>query len=169
MKKIMLTAIFAVVTLVTVNAQNFGIRAGFDSGKMAVESEGISVNNSESGFYVGVFYNIEVSETFKVRPEVNYVSIKELDQIQVPVLASFGISEKFDLLAGPNFGFIMDTPEGMKSLNFGANFGASFEVAENFSIEARYNLGLTDLLDVEVDGAKVKLSEFQVGVAYKFN
>ena len=168
MKKLFLTAIVAVITMVSVNAQNFGLRAGLDSGTLKAEYGGESDSDSETGFYIGVFTDIEISETFNLRPEINYVSIEDLDQIQIPVLASFEVAESFNLLAGPNFGFILDSGEGMKSLNLGLNAGASFEIAENVLIEARYNFGLTDLLDVDISGASVKMSEFQVGVAYKF-
>jgi hypothetical protein len=167
MKKILLAALFAACTL-GLNAQKFGVRAGGEFATAKVDFDGIKVSDNETGFYLGAFARIAISEVFGLRPEVNYVGVKDLDQIQVPVLAEIKLIEKLHGQIGPNFGFILDAEEGTKSMNLGANLGLSYEFIDKFSVEARYNLGLTDLADDNEFDASLKLSSFQVGVAYGF-
>ena len=104
MKKLILSTVIMSFILNS-QAQNFGLRAGADFATAKASFDGLSISENETGFYIGAFTKIKVSESFKIRPEVNYISVKDLDQIQVPVLAEIGLSEKFHLFAGPSFGF----------------------------------------------------------------
>jgi len=167
MKKIILMAIIAASSL-GVNAQKFGIKAGVDFATAKAKFEGLTISENQTGFYVGVFTTIAASETFNIRPEVNYISIKDLDQIQVPILAEIGLSDKFNLLAGPSFGFLLNIEEGTKSFNFGADLGLSYTISENFLVEARYDLGLSNLSDDNEFDASLKLSGILVGIGYMF-
>jgi opacity protein-like surface antigen len=170
MKKLLLCAAIAIFAMSNVNAQEvkFGLKAGADfaSVKFKVESENVST--SETGFYVGAFAEIGISESFIFQPELLYVSVEELDQIAIPLMAKFPVSEEFNVLAGPALGIILDTDEGMKSLNFGLEAGIAYDISENFLIEARYNLGLANLFEDAPSGTSIKLSGFFVGVGYKF-
>ncbi len=167
MKKIIFTAIFATVML-TMNAQSFGVKAGADFATAKADFDGFKVSENETGFYLGVFTKIKVSESFNVRPELNYIGIKDLDQIQVPLLAEFGLSEKFNAVFGPSIGFILNTEEGEKSLNLGAALGLSYNISSKFLVEARYVLGLSNLVEDNEFDASLKLSSFQVGIGYQF-
>lgn len=130
--------------------------------------DGISVSENETGFYIGAFTKFEVSESFKIRPEANFISVKDLDQIQIPVLAEIGISEKFNIMAGPSFGFLLDTGEGSKSFNLGLDFGLSYDITSEFLVEARYGLGLSNLAEDNEFNAKVKLHGLFFGIGYMF-
>ena len=160
-----------IVTLTFVigaSAQNFGLRAGVDIATAKADFDGISVSDNETGFYIGTFTKFEVSESFKIRPEVNFISVKDLDQIQVPILAEIGISDKFHALAGPGFGFILDAEEGTKSFNLSLDFGLSYDITEHFLVEARYGLGLSNLADDNEFNADLKLHGLFFGIGYIF-
>ena len=66
-KKIFLCA-FAVFAFAIVDAQIFGAKAGVKFASNKVEFEGVSATGSETGFYVGVFAQIELSEKFAFQP-----------------------------------------------------------------------------------------------------
>jgi opacity protein-like surface antigen len=167
MKNIILTSVIFVFTL-SMNAQNFGLRAGADFATAKAKFEGYNLSENETGFYIGAFTTLTVSESFKIRPEVNYISIQDLDQIQVPILAEIGIADKFNALAGPSFGFLLDTEEGSKSFNLGLDFGLSYDITEQFLVEARYSLGLSNLFDDNYGDATLKLHGIFVGIGYMF-
>ena len=150
------------------NAQNFGLRAGADFATAKAKFEGYNLSENETGFYIGAFTTLNVSESFKLRPEVNYISIQDLDQIQVPILAEIGLADKFNALAGPSFGFLLDSEEGSKSFNFGLDFGLSYDITEQFLVEARYSLGLSNLFDDNYGDATLKLHGLFVGIGYIF-
>ena len=56
-----------------------------------------------------------------------------------------------------------------KSFNFGAEFGLSYDLSKQFLIEARYNLGLSNLVDDNEFNATLKLHGLFVGIGYMFN
>ncbi len=174
MKKLLLLAAVAVFGLSNVNAQEtkFGAKAGVDFASMKFKVSGLSVTNSETGFYVGGFAEIEVSDAFTFQPELLYVSISSndvsFDQINIPLLAKFGVSEKLNVLAGPALGFLLDSPDGQKSFNYGIEAGAAYDITEELFVEARYNLGLADLFENAPSGTSLKLSGFFVGLGYRF-
>jgi opacity protein-like surface antigen len=62
----------------------------------------------------------------------------------------------------------LDVEEGTKSFNFGADFGLSFNISENFLMEARYNLGISNLADDNEFDASLRLSGILVGIGYQF-
>ena len=167
MKKLLLLTAAVVLGLTSVNAQDFGLKAGVDLASAKAEVAGVSVTGTETGFYIGAFADIEVSESFTFQPSVMYVSVDELDQIAIPLMAKFPVSEEFNVLAGPSLGILLDTVDGMKSLNFGLEAGVAYDISEELFVEARYSLGLANLIEDAPDDYSSKLSGFFIGVGYK--
>ncbi|MFC3335819.1 outer membrane beta-barrel protein [Flavobacterium palustre] len=169
MKKVILSVV-AVFVFGFANAQEakFGLKAGVDFANAHGKLDGSSYNNAETGFYAGGFVDITVSDKFHVQPELLYVSVNDLDQIQIPVLAKFPVVEDLSLLAGPDFGFLLDAGEGSKTLNFGLDLGLSFDLNEEFSLDGKYNFGLSNLVEGGNNDFSSKLSGFFFGLSYKF-
>lgn len=187
MKKIILSAI-AVMAFGFANAQQtkFGVKAGVQFANLTGD---IEENSSKVGFQVGGFAEIKLSEKFAVQPELLYSTqgtkvdfgsedLKyNLDYLNIPVMAKYYVAEKFSLEAGPQIGFLLsakakvedekeDIKDGLKSIDFGLNFGAGYDFTENLSAGVRYNLGLSNIND-EGDG-EIKNSVFSLAVGYKF-
>ncbi len=169
MKKLLLFAAIAVFGLSNMNAQEtkFGVKAGVDFASAKAKVQGFSITVSETGFYVGGFAEVGVSDAFTFQPEVLYVSINDFDQISIPLMAKFGVSEKIDVLAGPALGFLLDSVDGQKSFNYGIEAGAAYDITEELFVEARYNIGLANLIENAPSGVSTKLSGFFVGLGYK--
>ncbi len=153
MKKLLVFMLFA---FVITNAQaQFGIKAGVDLATARVDGFG---SESETGLFVGVFSTIELSDTFKIQPELLYVSVNDLDYISIPVLAKFSVADSFHLLAGPSLTYFLDAEDEEFQVNL--DFGVSFDVMENLDLNAKYSYMLNK--DWGVDG-------FFVGLGYSFN
>lgn len=129
-----------------------------------------SETSSETGFYLGLaLADINLADKLELLPEVRFVVVKDFNQIQVPVLAHYNISDKFKAQAGPSLGFLLDTGEGVKSTNFAIDFGLSYDVSEKISIDARYDWGQTNLLDGGDSDNYLKINNIQIGLSYSFN
>lgn len=170
MKKLFIAAIAVFAFSVTANAQDmkFGIKAGVDLASAKVKFGGASASDSETGFFVGGLVNFNLTEKLHLQPEILYVAVKDLDQIHIPITFGYHIAEKFNLLAGPTLSFIMDTPDGIKSLNYGVDLGAGFDLNENMTIDLKYNLGLANLVENGDSDNSYKLGGVYIGFAYKF-
>ncbi|TXE10119.1 porin family protein [Seonamhaeicola algicola] len=129
-----------------------------------------SKTSSETGFYLGLaLADINLADKLELLPEVRLVAVKDFNQIQVPVLASYNISDKFKAKVGPSLGFLLDTGEGVKSTNFAIDFGLSYDVSDKISIDARYDWGQTNLLDRGDSDNYLKINNIQIGLSYSFN
>lgn len=169
MKNIFLSvAAFLAFGFVNAQETKFGLKAGADFANAHGKIDGDSYQDAETGFYAGAFADITVSDKFHIQPELLYVSVNDLDQIQIPVLAKFPVVEDLSLLAGPNVGFLLNADEGFKTLNFGLDLGLSFDLNEDFSLDGKYNFGLSNLIEGGNSDFSSKLSGFFFGLSYKF-
>ncbi|MBR9845153.1 MAG: PorT family protein [Algicola sp.] len=161
------------------NDFNFGVKAGYSSVILKVKVDDISVSDDVSGFYFGVFGELSFSEKFGFQPEVIYSSYSQDGEsssvLQVPLLIKFIPAERFGIMAGPQFDYLLnkEDAEGLKQLAVGIALGASFDITENIIIETRYSFGLTDRLDSDLEGlegfnVENRFNYFFVGLAYRF-
>lgn len=120
---------------------------------------------------------------------VNEESTLKLGYINIPLMFKYYATEALYIEAGPQVGFLMsakedwstsatfggetesesgedDVKDAFKSIDFGFNLGAGYNITENLSLGLRYNLGLSNIADS--DDVKIKNGVFQFAVAYKF-
>lgn len=157
MKKLLfIAATFFAVGFSQAQETKFGLKTGVDLATAKVKFPGGSVTSSETGFFVGAFANIGVSERFSVQPELLYVSIKDLNFLSVPVLAKYNVAEEFGILVGPSFNFLLDAQEDKFKLNI--DLGAMYNITDDVDVSAKYSLGTGD----------VSLSGIFIGLGYSF-
>ena len=168
------------------NAQEFaiGLRGGLNSYNIGdLNQRGGSIEtgqpdvlhtpNSEMGFQVGGYLNIEFGKFF-IRPEFNYVSLKsnyelplktshwESTKLDIPVLLGFKIIGPVSVYAGPGVNYFTKmTLEGANDMagagpisfqkgTFNLNVGAQVEFGR-FGVDLRYEYGLNDTREELVD------------------
>ncbi|MGC4039677.1 MAG: porin family protein [Flavobacterium sp.] len=134
----------------------FGVKAGVDFATVKVKVLGTTASSSETGFFVGGFATLGVSDKFAVQPELLYVGISDSNFFSLPVLAKYTFAEKFSALAGPSFNYFSDAEEDKFKVNI--DLGATYDITENIDINAKYSLGFGD----------VAVSGVFVGAGYKF-
>ncbi|OUR96031.1 hypothetical protein A9Q86_16235 [Flavobacteriales bacterium 33_180_T64] len=143
-------------------------RSMFVSSNELLLASGKNTNN-ESGFYLGLaLSDITLFNNIDLQPEVRFVGVKDFNQIQVPVLLNYGITEKFHAFAGPNFAFLLDAGDSVKSFNFALDFGASYNISDKIALDARYDWGQTNLLKNGDSNNYIKINNIQFGIVYRF-
>lgn len=182
-----------------IEALQLGVRAGYNmsnlNGDMADEFD----SKSLSGFHIGLFTEFPLAPRFSIQPEVIYSTqgakfesaFGDADlrtqYLNVPVLAKVYLADGFNIQAGPQIGFLtgaewqidgaddIDVSDDLKGTDFGLLFGAGYKLAQGVTIDARYNLGLSNIYDDE-QGAfdnidadnEWKNGVFQIGIGYQF-
>ena len=178
MKKV----IVLIVLLLSANSLHaqmlkFGVKAGANFANL----EGDNVEGSTyTSFHFGAVAEISLLENLSLQPELLYSSqgtkvdeagIKDINYnyITVPVLAKFYLtSKKLSLEAGPQFSFLVNENveeqfEG-ESFDFAAAAGLGYNITENFFVQARYVMGLTEAnKDAEVTN---RVIQFSVGYTF---
>ncbi|HBT10087.1 MAG TPA: OmpW family protein [Leeuwenhoekiella sp.] len=175
MKKITLFLVFALASF-AVSAQDtkLGFTAGYLNAEVKVSADGDgSFSASESGFYLGALADIDLNGALHLQPEVLYSNVNDGSVLYIPVLFKYYISESgFNLMAGPQATIdLEEAEEGYNSLGVDASFGIGYDINENFFIDARYSLEVTNRIgDLPglPDNISGKINSLQIGVGYKF-
>lgn len=159
----------------------FGLKAGVNIANVDVEDS--EDWDAKTGFHAGGLVHIHVDQHFAVQPELMFsaqggedgnVKLK-LNYINLPVLLQYMTNSGFRLQTGPQVGFLLsaetetgdvevDVDDNLKSVDFAWSFGAGYIFPSRFGIDARYNLGISNINDVSPAEARNRV--FQVGIFY---
>lgn len=188
MKKYSLLAIFILSSVAVFPQVIGGIRLGMNIANQKAEIDGDSdTGDSKIGFLGGFYLTANVSEKVAVQPELMFSGMgsrdKDLDlalpfnYLSIPVMLRYNLTENFNLLAGPQLGFLLsakltygdnsvDIKESFKGSDFGAAFGLGADFGK-FNAGARYYLGLSNIVDDSSSGDTFKNNAFQFFLGYR--
>ena len=169
MRKLLFAAL-AVFAFANVNAQEFGVTAGFDSAVFSVSNSAVGGTSvavdGKSGFFIGGFAELGLSDSFNLRGDVIYSAVSDFAQVRIPITVGYGFAEKWNVYAGPSAHIVLEDLEGVNSFFIGLDARISFDITEQFLVQAGYNLGVTDAFDN--DFFNWKANSFNIGVGYRF-
>ncbi len=191
MKKLFLAISIIVASHASVNAQNvrFGFKGGLNSSSLNTSGGGATfTSDSKIGLYAGAFGQIGFAQNFAFQPEIMYsllgarykylnVTInRNLSYISVPLLAAY-VKDGLSIVAGPQISFLIaandkgtnisqDIKSQFETTEIAGVFGAGYTTLGGFGFDARYQLGLTDIVKDNSSGYKLKNNNFQFGVHY---
>lgn len=191
MKRLVLLAIMAAVTTVAGAQIQFGAKAGLNLANIHVSpsEEGTSFKFSPN-VNAGVLAYIPLAGKIGLQPEIMYSgqgskitsgsesATYHLGYINVPVLVKYKDPSGFFVEAGPQIGFLVNAKiksEGIsadakslfKSADFAGTLGIGYLSPLNIGIDARYNLGFSDIAKSGDDGS-AKNGVAQISVFYMF-
>ena len=194
MKKLMLTAIIAVIAMVSVNAQSdFGVKAGVNLA--TISGDDVGNVDGRTSFHIGGVVEFKISEKFSFQPGLLYSAQGaessdeefggqekiELDYLNLPLIAKYYVTEGLSFEAGPQIGFLLsskyiyelegsevseDLKDETNSIDFGINLGLGYKLESGLNFGASYNIGMSDVFE-EGDG-DVKNAVFQISLGYFF-
>jgi hypothetical protein len=190
MKK-MLLVIIATGSMVFANAQiQFGVKAGYNLASLTQSgSNQTSGLSSKSDFHAGILASLPLLKSVNIQGEALYsgqgASFSEgnatakinYSYLNVPVLLKYHHESGLFAETGPQFGFLLsakasadgqmeDLKSSTQSFDFSWALGVGYQIPViNLGIDARYNLGFTNIAKNSTDGT-IKNSVFQLGVFY---
>ena len=188
MKKTILFTLVMIVGI-SLNAQvSLGLKGGtsFSSIQIKESSQSMkSTSDNRTGFLLGGFATISMSDKLKLQPEFLYQgmggSIENVifknEYVSIPVLLKYGITDNFYLEAGPQFSLLVsskaadeDIKDAFKSSDFQVLIGASLNFTDKIGAGVRYGMGMSNIAsssfsnDLNTD---IRNKAFMVMVSYK--
>jgi len=192
MKKICLI-VLSVVASTTLLAQDpkFGLKGGINLATLANHPND---PDWRLGWHAGLLSHIHITPSFSLQPEVVYSSqgaefkrfvnnqdLKlKLNYVNIPVLLQYNFNNGFRLQGGPQIGFLVNVADkvgdvelnsvsrdNFHTIDFSIPLGISYLSESGFGVDARYNLGVTNV--VEGTERNIRNSGFQFGLFYLFD
>lgn len=158
---------------------DLGIKAGanFSNFSGDIDSDGIT------SFHAGLALELNFVPMFSIQAEGMFSSQGaeyedafgaardiNLDYISIPVMAKvYLLPDRLSLMAGPQFSFLVSDAEeawDTKSFDMAAVGGAELKIIAGLFVQARYNVGLSNVSDT--DEIDIKNNVFQLSVGYWF-
>lgn len=162
----MLLAAVLIAGTSTAQHVNVGIKAGLNL--YSIHNDNSSEYDMKTGFHAGLIGHIHLARQFALQPELVYsaqgakytaagVDTKlNLSYINVPVMFQYMFDNGFRLQAGPQVGFLIsgkaetdnsktDIKDNLNTVDFALGAGVGYVAPSGFGVDARYNLGLSDI------------------------
>jgi len=185
MKKLFLIAALMVATL-SANAQQMFIKPMVGGQLTTLTGDGVQNTKMKFGLVAGAEFGYNFSEQLGLTAGLLYSmegsGVKnsddkwKTDYLNIPVLLNFYAAPGFAIKAGVQPGFLMSAKAGdtdmkdyLNKFDFSIPLGLSYEISD-FVIDARYNLGLSNILKDDKGvhwDAKAKNSVIMLTVGYK--
>jgi hypothetical protein len=185
MKKL-LVLVFVLSSVVMVQAQvqvALGLKAGVNVSKLNTdEVESSSITAFHGGAFglfkftaIGIQPELLFSQQGSKIEDINTGDTEDLklSYMTIPVMLKFYLPGGFNLQAGPQFGFLNsaefdgdNVKDSFKSSDITANVGIAWDAPFGLVLDARYNIGLSDVGDDSPYG-ELKGNTFQFSLGYK--
>ncbi len=189
------TVTFIIITATATNAQmRTGIKAGYAMSTIWLKVDGIKIHQDvRSTYYIGLLSEITINKTSAFQFGLTYsplgskqtiksfrkktTTIISLGTISIPLFLKYHTTEKFALSGGMNVGFNFLTKlkedyhdewyyvKG-KILNLAPFVGLEYNFSHHLFMEARLNLGISNISKEEKTTARNNF--ILLGVGYKF-
>ena len=191
MKKVFfLTAMLTASLLIKAQKAHveLGLKGGLNVATLSSPAYNYSIDPRISANFGGLAH-IHLSKEIAIQPELLFSGQgakrtsegKEfktnLNYLQIPVLLQYLIGTGFRLETGPQFGVLLSANSKVDNVTTNVNyayktmdvawvFGAGYLTPSGFGIDARYNLGLSNINDISA--TKINNRVFSIGIFYQF-
>ena len=183
-------AMAAILMTGTAKAQhvNIGVKAGLNL--YTINNDNNAEYDPKAGFHVGLIGHTHLAKQLAFQPEIMYSAQGakytiagtetklKFGYINIPLMIQYMFDNGFRLQAGPQVGFLVnaksetnnidvDVKDNLKPVDFAIGAGVGYvNPASGLGIDARYNLGLSNINDAGT--VKSTNRGFQLGVFYLF-
>ena len=192
--KIILLLFFTTIATVTARAQvKLGVKAGINIANLTLSEvpSGFSLS-SKTDFNAGILALVPLFTSGYLQPEIMYSGqgaaasvlgssgTLNYNYLNIPILFKYQHESGLFAETGPQIGFLLSANEkangqtlnlkdATQSVDFSWVFGLGYKFSEiGLGIDARYNLGLTNLPNYNSSNGTEKNSVFQFGLFYIF-
>ena len=181
MKKLIVVVLLSIVSSAAFSQAQvaLGIKAGINVAK--INSDDLE-SSPITSFHGGAFALFKFT-AIGIQPELLFSQQgSKIDDISgdpqdlkmsymtIPVMVKFYLPGGFNLQAGPQFGFLnkaefdgTDVKDSFKNSDITANVGVAWDAPFGLVLDARYNIGLSDISDDPALSAKSGTFQFSLG------
>lgn len=188
MKKVLIL-VFVLSSAAVATAQvqvALGIKAGPNFAAIDRKESPSENYKNRTGFHGGAFALIKIAK-IGIQPEVIFsqqgqkVTVNgdsfesNFNYVNIPIMVKLYLIGGLNLQAGPQFGFLMNDPEARnpqgqtvedayKNSDVSVGLGAGWDLPFGLTVDARYNLGVSDINDsASIEASKNQVIQLSIG------
>ena len=201
MKKIILILSVIICFITASTAQ---VKIGAKAGINIANVTGLTYSDAKVrlGINAGMLAKINLSKKFFVQPELLYAvkgykfpktnfsgaGFVNMDYVNIPLLTGYNFTDKFSVVLGPEFGFLLkanskfdntnhDVTKNYKKFDMAISLGIAYNLNNKIGIDLRYCYSFINLVEATLTDAmgnvvgkdkQGKNSVFQLGLFYIF-
>ncbi len=126
------------------NSTNFGIKGGLNITFFNVDENDFGENpDSETGYYGGLFVDIEVDEFMSFQPELLYIGLSDFKFLNAPIYLKYQVAQNFDVLVGPSLNYFFDFFSNKFKVR--ADIAAAYNITPKVDAHMKYTLGFEEI------------------------
>ncbi len=182
-KNLLFISIFLIgISVTSAQESRYGIRIGANLSSISSDDIPDNLDDSRIGVVVGFFADYALTQKLRLQPELQFSGQGNKDEVvrvnylQLPILLKYDIKNWINIHIGPQVGLKIwewedntDFETNFNTFDFAGVLGLGVNITNNFFVDLRYALGLSNVLDDE--GASISLDgknrNIQLSIGYR--
>ncbi|GAA0872215.1 hypothetical protein GCM10009117_13620 [Gangjinia marincola] len=147
------------------NAQQFGLTGGYLNLTSQNETPTLDTSDSDSGFYVGTFIDLDLTDKIHLQPSLLYGNVNDLNLIYLPVMLKYYLGGTgLNIQAGPQATLLLEDIDDLNNFGVDLSVGAAYDIFSSVFIELRYSFELTDRASDSINYDSSTLRTLSLGI-----
>lgn len=122
----------------------FGVKGGLNVTFFNITESNFGTNTeTETGYYIGVFADIEIDDAFGLQPEILYIGLGDFKFVNAPIYAKYEVANNLDLMVGPSLNYFFDF--FVTKFKVRGDIAAAYMILPQFDIHIKYTLGFQEI------------------------
>ncbi|RED49605.1 outer membrane beta-barrel protein [Seonamhaeicola aphaedonensis] len=135
---------FASISLNAQNKVDFGVKGGLNYTFFKIKESSFGFDqDTESGFYGGLFFDFKIDESYGLQPELLFITLKDFKFLNVPLYVRYEVANRVNLLVGPSVNYFFDFFSN--KLKIRADLSSSYTITSSLDIQVKYALGFQEI------------------------
>ncbi|GAA4975202.1 outer membrane beta-barrel protein [Algibacter aquimarinus] len=123
---------------------NIGIKGGVNFTFFNVDESNFGFNqDNATGFYGGVFLDIEVDKAFSIQPEVLYIGLNDFQFLNAPIYAKYEVANNLDILVGPSINYFFDFFSN--KIKIRVDLSTAYNITRALDAHIKYTIGFQEI------------------------
>lgn len=159
MKNSLLLLLFFICFLFSEGQSNndFGLKGGLNLSFFKVDESNFGFNqDTEVGYYGGLFLDFKIDEAFSIQPEILYIGLNDFQFLNAPIYAKYEMAKHLDIMVGPSINYFFDF--FTNKIKIRADLSTAYNITSNFDVHIKYTIGFQEITP----------NGLFMGIGYKF-
>jgi len=129
------------------NAQSstsFGVKSGMNFTFFNVNQSNFGFSqDTEVGYYGGVFVDFEIDDVLAIQPELLYIGLNDFEFLNAPIYVKYEMANHLDVLVGPSINYFFDFFNN--KLKIRADLSTAYHITSRLDVHIKYTIGFQEI------------------------